>query len=149
MPGLDGLALQHRLRETGPTLPIVFITGHGDIPMSVRAIKAGAVELPDQAGGIALALVTAVRAAHRTTGRGTAQPHADVEAMPRPGSASLTPREREVLAARGARQAQQADCGRPGHRLPTVKFHRARLMERMQARTLAELMHIAATIGIR
>ena len=112
MPGLDGLELQRRLAVAGHALPIVFVTGHGDIPMSVQAIKAGATDFltkPVQAQ----ALVAAVRSAlHQDSS--TRQARADAAQL-RQRLAGLTPREREVLAAL-AGEAQQTDRRRPRRR---------------------------------
>jgi FixJ family two-component response regulator len=145
MPGLDGLALQRRLAEAGESLPIVFVSGHGDIPMSVKAIKAGASDFltkPVQAQ----ALVAAVRAAME---RESSLRHAGLDtAELRRRFASLTPREREVLAALMAGRRNKQIAGDLGVVEQTVKFHRARIMERMQATNLAELMHMAARLGI-
>ena len=145
MPGLDGLELQRRLAETGRSLPIVFVSGHGDIPMSVRAMKAGATDfltkpVPSQV------LIAAVRAAIEQDAA-TRQAQADTEAL-RERLASLTPREREVLAALAAGKLNKQIAADLGVVEQTVKFHRARIMERMQAKTTAELMHIAARAGI-
>jgi FixJ family two-component response regulator len=145
MPGLDGLELQRRLSEAGQTLPIVFVTGHGDIPMSVQAIKAGATDFltkPVQAQ----TLVTAVRSAieQETSAR---LARTETGAL-RQRLASLTPREREVLAALAAGKLNKQIAADLGVVEQTVKFHRARIMERMQAKTVAELMHIAARVGI-
>ena len=146
MPGLDGLELQRRLAAAGESLPIVFVTGHGDIPMSVRAIKAGATDFltkPVQAE----ALVAAVRAAieqDASTRRGAGRHRRSCgNAL-----ASLTPREREVLAALAAGKLNKQIAADLGVVEQTVKFHRARIMERMQAKTVAELMHIAGRLGI-
>jgi len=145
MPGLDGLELQHRLAAAGESLPIVFVTGHGDIPMSVRAIKAGATDFltkPVQAQ----VLVAAVRAAtdhHASVLRALAE-----TAELRRRLASLTLREREVLAALAAGKLNKQVAADLGVVEQTVKFHRAHIMERMQAKTIAELMHIAGRLGI-
>jgi FixJ family two-component response regulator len=145
MPGLDGLELQRRLAAAGESLPIVFVTGRGDIPMSVQAIKAGASDFltkPVQAQ----ALVAAVRAAleQHLSARDTAAATAEL----RQRLASLTPREREVLAALAAGRLNKQIAADLGVVEQTVKFHRARIMERMRAKTIAELMHIAARLGI-
>jgi FixJ family two-component response regulator len=146
MPGLDGLALQQRLREEGQAMPIVFLTGHGDIPMSVRAIKAGATDFLTKPVS-SQALVLAVRAAiEQDVAARKAQ--ADVQSL-KDRIGTLTPREREVLGALVQGKLNKQIAGEMGIVEQTVKFHRARLMERMQARTLAELMHIAATLGIQ
>jgi len=145
MPGLDGLELQHRLAAAGKSLPIVFVSGHGDIPMSVQAIKAGATDfLTKPVKGEAL--VSAVRAAidHHASVR---QALAETEDL-RQRLASLTPREREVLAALATGKLNKQIAADLGVVEQTVKFHRARIMERLQAKTVAELMHIAARLGI-
>ena len=144
MPGLDGLELQRRLAEAGRSLPIVFLTGHGDIPMSVRAIKAGASDFltkPVQAR----ALVTAIRSAIEQTV--SARRARAEDAKVRQRIASLTPREREVLTALAAGRLNKQIAADLGIVEQTVKFHRARIMERMQAKTLAELMHLTAQVG--
>ena len=145
MPGLDGLELQRRLSAAGETLPIVFISGHGDIPMSVRAIKAGAKDFltkPVEAS----ALMAAVRAAieqHAATQRALAD-----AAELRQRFASLTPRERDVLAELAAGKLNKQIAADLGVVEQTVKFHRARIMDRMQAKTSAELMTIVGRLGI-
>ena len=144
MPGLDGLELQRRLAAAGESLPIVFVTGHGDIPMSVRAIKAGATDFltkPVRAD----VLVAAVHAAidqHASIRQAMAE-----TAELRQRLASLTPREHEVLAALTAGRLNKQIAADLGVVEQTVKFHRARIMERMQAKTVAELMHIAGRLG--
>jgi FixJ family two-component response regulator len=145
LPGLDGLELQHRLAEAGQGLPIVFVTGHGDIPMSVKALKAGAKDFLTKPVS-ADALVAAVRSAleQGAAARRARSEIAGLEAR----LASLTPREREVLAALAAGRLNKQIAADLGVVEQTVKFHRARIMERMQAKTIAELMHIAARVGI-
>ena len=144
LPGLDGLVLQRRLSSDGQAMPIVFLTGYGDIPMSVRAIKAGAMDFLTKPVA-SETLVAAVRAA---LDQASAARQADDEAAELARRfASLTAREREVLAALvdGKRNKQiAADLGVVEQ---TVKFHRARIMERMGAHTVAELMHMAAKVG--
>jgi FixJ family two-component response regulator len=144
MPGIDGLELQRRLVEAGKSLPIVFVTGHGDIPTSVRAIKAGASDFLTKPVA-AQALVAAVRSAidQEAVAR---RAHADVAEV-RQRLASLTPREREVLAALAAGRLNKQIAADLGIVEQTVKFHRARIMERMQAKTLAELMHLTVRVG--
>jgi len=145
MPDIDGLELQRRLGEAGQSLPIVFVTGHGDIPMSVQAIKAGAADFltkPVQAQ----ALVRAVRSAIEQ--HESALQAREVTAKFRERLASLTPREREVLAALAAGKLNKQIASDLGVVEQTIKFHRARIMERMQAKTVAELMHIAAHLRL-
>ena len=145
MPGLDGLELQSQLARTGQGLPIVFVTGHGDIPMAVQAIKAGATDVLTKPVR-SKSLLSAVHAAIERD-ESARQAEAETAALELRFS-KLTAREREVLSAvvKGSLNKQiAADLGIVEQ---TVKFHRARIMERMQAHTAAELMHIAARLGI-
>jgi FixJ family two-component response regulator len=145
MPGLDGLALQRRLVESGLSLPIVFLTGHGDIPMSVQAVKAGAADFLTKPVP-AQALLAAVRAAidQDVPAR---RVRADLGVIEQ-RYALLTAREREVLAAVVKGRLNKQIASDLGIVEQTVKFHRGRIMERMQARTAAELMHMAVRLGI-
>jgi FixJ family two-component response regulator len=145
MPGLDGLDLQRRLIEAGDSLPIVFVTGHGDIPTSVQAMKGGAVDFltkPVRAAALAAAVRAAIErhAAERNS-------RAEMDAL-RQRVATLTPREREVLAAVAAGKLNKQIAADLGIVEQTVKFHRANIMERMQVKTVAELMHVTARLGI-
>ena len=145
MPGLDGLEVQQRLTAAGESFPIVFVSGHGDIPMSVRAIKAGASDFLTKPVR-AQALVVAIHAAIEEY-QSERDVIADTEAL-RQRFASLTPREREVLAAVTAGRRSKEIAYELGVVEQTVKFHRARIMKRMQAANVAELMHMAARLGI-
>jgi FixJ family two-component response regulator len=145
MPGLDGLALQHELAGRGRSLPIVFVTGHGDIPMSVQAMKAGAADFLTKPVPSQL-LIAAVRDAIER-GSATREAQAETEAL-RQRLASLTSREREVLDALAAGRLNKQIAADLGVVEQTIKFHRARIMERMQAKTVAELMHLAARAGV-
>jgi len=145
MPGLNGLELQRSLAATGESLPIVFISGDGSIPMSVQAIKSGATDFltkPVPADVLVAAVRAAIDqdAAARRTRAGTA--------ALRERLATLPPREREVLAALAAGKLNKEIAAELGVVEQTIKFHRARVMERMRAKTVAELMHIAAQLGI-
>jgi FixJ family two-component response regulator len=144
LPGLDGLELQARLRDAGEMLPIVFLTGHGDIPMSVRAIKAGAADfLTKPVGGDVLN--AAIRAAidqHVAARRIDANGEALRHRLER-----LTPREREVLDGMVAGKLNKQIAFDLGIVEQTVKYHRARIMARMQAKSVPELMHIVARAG--
>jgi FixJ family two-component response regulator len=145
LPGLDGLALQRRLAERGSSRPIIFLTGYGDIPTSVRAIKAGAVDFLTKpvAGEILLA---AVRNALAQDAQ--AREADSVDAALRQRAASLTAREREVLQRLAAGKLNKQIAGELDISEATVKFHRSRLMERMQAHTVAELMRFAARLEL-
>ena len=145
MPGLDGLELQRRLAESGQVWPIVFLTGHGDIPMSVKAIKAGAADFLTKPVG-APALASAVRAAFAESAA-IRRARADSTVCEQ-RLATLTPRDREVLAGVVKGRLNKQIAADLGIVEQTVKFHRARIMERMQVRTAAELMHVAARLGI-
>jgi FixJ family two-component response regulator len=146
MPGLSGPDLQHALAERNRDLPIVFITGHGDIPMAVQAMKAGAVDfLPkpftDQH------LLAAVRQA---IARHTQARQAEAElAEIRQRVESLSAREREVM----ARVVSGMLNKQTGHQLgvseKTIKVHRAHVMRKMRADSLAELVRMAQRIGIQ
>jgi FixJ family two-component response regulator len=145
LPGLDGLEVQRRLFETGHTLPIVFLTGQGDIPMSVQAIKAGAADFLTKPVAAAV-LLKAVRAALEQ-GAAARQSQADT-AEYRRRLAELSSREREVLEGVVAGKLNKQIAAELGVVEQTVKFHRARVMERMKANSAAELMFIAAKLGI-
>jgi FixJ family two-component response regulator len=145
MPGQDGLALQKHLAEAGRALPTVFLTGHGDIPMSVRAMKAGAADFLTKPVR-SEALVAAVRTA-LARDAAARQVHAEIAELARHYEL-LTPREREVLAGVAGGKLNKQIAADLGVVEQTVKFHRARIMERMHARTVAELMLMAAKLGI-
>ena len=145
MPGLDGLALQRRLAEEEEVMPIVFITGHGDIPMTVRALKGGASDFltkPVQTQALVSAVRTAIE--HDASARRARAEAAEI----RRRFESLTSREREVLALLAGGSLNKQIAAALGVVEQTVKFHRARIMERMEAKTVAELMHIAARLDI-
>lgn len=145
MPELDGLELQQRLTQSGVLLPIVFLTGHGDIPMSVRAVKAGALDFLTKPVKDA-DLLRAVRAAlqraaeQREFIRETALLHQRYS--------GLTPREREVMAhvVAGELNKQVADALGIGEH--TVKVHRSRIMEKMGVPSLADLVRAAERLGL-
>ena len=145
MPELNGLELQRQLTHAGKLLPIIFLTGHGDIPMSVQAIKAGAVDFLTKPVKDA-ELLRAVRAALQ---RATEQRDLISEvASLRQRYASLTPREREVMTHVVAGQLNKqvaADLGTGEH---TVKVHRARVMEKMGVQSLADLVRAAESLGL-
>ena len=145
MPGLSGLDLQSELQAVNAMVPIIFITGHGDIPTTVKAMKAGAVDFlakPVQASDLLRAIEQALeRAARERTGR---QELEDIQRR----VDQLTPREREVMALviRGLLNKQIAF--ELGTVEKTIKVHRARVMEKMQADSLAELVRLAGRVGI-
>jgi FixJ family two-component response regulator len=144
MPELNGLELQARLTRAGLLLPIVFLTGHGDIPMSVQAIKAGAVDFLTKPVKDA-DLLRAVRAALQ---RAAEQRESISEiAELRQRHASLTPREREVMNHVVAGQLNKQIAGDLDIGEHTVKVHRARVMEKMGVESLADLVRAAERLG--
>lgn len=145
IPGLSGPQLQERLAELGLTLPIVFLTGYADVPTTVRAIKAGADDFLTKPVSSDLLLGAVQRAiAHHQAAR-EARSHLDVV---RRHLASLTPREREVfeLVIRGQTNKQVGNALGATER--TIKAHRHRVMEKMQVRSLAELVSLAERGGV-
>jgi FixJ family two-component response regulator len=144
MPGLSGMDLQCELTQSGIHIPIIFITGHGDIPTSVRAMKAGAAEFLTKPfrGRV---LLEAIRAAIERD-RSALQQRSEIRAL-RERYERLTPREREVmpLVAKGLLNKQVAS--ELSTTEATIKFHRAHIMQKMRADSLADLIRIAEKIG--
>lgn len=144
MPGLSGIDLQRELTQSGNQIPIIFLTGHGDIPMSVRAMKAGAVEFltkPFRSRLLLDAVRVAIerdRSAHKARSE-TADLRGRYE--------QLTAREREVmpLVVAGLLNKQVAD--KLATTEGTIKFHRAHIMQKMRAESLADLIRIAEKVG--
>jgi len=145
MPELDGLELQQRLTHQGILIPIIFLTGHGDIPMSVRAIKAGATDFLTKPVDAA-ALVQAVRAALQTaeTRRQTILETAALAAR----LATLTPREREVMEHVVAGQLNKQIAADLGTGEQNIKLHRAHIMHKMAVESLADLVRAAERLGV-
>ena len=144
LPDLSGLELQKRLTNQD-ALPIIFITGHGDIPMSVRAMKAGAAEFLTKPYGPEIILGAIANAVERS--RATLQERATLQAL-RDRHDSLTSRERQVMAlvVRGLLNKQVG--GDLGISEITVKAHRGAMMTKMGARSLAELVNMAGRLGL-
>ena len=145
MPGLSGPELQERMSELGATLPIIFLTGHPDIPATVRAIKAGADDFltkPVTSDDLLKAIARAI--AHHEVSRGLKSKLDMVRAR----MAALTPRERQVfdLVIRGDTNKHAARSLGCAER--TIKAHRHMVMEKMQVQSLAELVSLAERIGV-
>jgi len=145
LPGISGLDFQAELARTGITIPIVFMTGYGDIPMTVKAMKAGALEfLPkpfrdqDMLDAVQLALERDRTKRHAE--RANAQMRASFE--------SLTPREREVMAFVTTGLMNKQIAAEMGLAEITVKLHRGNLMRKMNAQSVAELARMAQILGI-
>jgi FixJ family two-component response regulator len=145
MPGLSGLDLQKRMVEAGLEIPIVFLTGHGNIPASVKAMKAGAVEFLTKPFDDEELLQAIQEAIERD--RHTRKQHADLREL-RERYESLTAREQEVM--------EQVVSGRLNKQIAaelnitefTVKIHRGRVMRKMHADSLADLVRMAENLGI-
>ncbi len=145
LPDINGLALQDAMAQRKLSIPIIFITGHGDIPMSVRAMKAGAVDfLPKPftekklLNAITLAVAKDKIDNKKQSETRKIQRHIE----------TLTPREKEVfqLVAKGMLSKQVAR--KLGTTLQTIKVHRGRVMQKMQAKSVTELIHFAQKTGI-
>ena len=145
MPGLSGMDLQRELTQSGIHIPIIFITGHGDIPMSVRAMKAGAVEFltkPFRSRSLLDAVRAAIdrdQSAHKARSE-TGELRQRYE--------QLTPREREVMALVVAGQLNKQVAGELSTTERTIKFHRAHIMQKMGAESLADLVRMAEKLGV-
>jgi FixJ family two-component response regulator len=145
IPELSGPELQERLSELGSTLPIIFLTGHPDVPTTVRAIKAGADDFltkPVKSDDLLRAIDRAF--ARREVARGLKSKLDTVRAR----IAALTPREREVFALVIRGDTNKHIARALGCAERTIKAHRHRVMEKMQVQSLAELVSVAERVGV-
>ena len=145
LPGLSGLDFQTELAKANIHIPIIFMTGHGDIPMSVRAMKSGAVDFltkPFRDQDMLDAVVTAIERDRKR--READKIVADLQAL----LETLTPREREVLAWVSSGRLNKQIAAELGLAEITVKIHRGRIMKKMGARSLADLLRKAETLGV-
>jgi len=140
MPGMSGVELLDKLQAEGASVPIILITGHGDVPMAVAALKAGAAEFFEKPFDDAL-LVASVRGALEATDVHRRRAVEDGELRAR--MATLTAREREVMDLVVAGHSNKVVAARLAISPRTVEVYRARVMEKMQARSLAEIVRMA------
>ena len=145
MPGMGGLNVQEALRERGIDMPIIFVSGHADVPIVVRAFRAGAVDFIEKPYNEQLLLDSVQQALNRASAAPAADPRLlEVQAR----LASLTPRERDVLLplVRGCTNREVAE--QLAISVKTVDLYRSRVMKRMQAETLADLVGMAIAAGL-
>jgi FixJ family two-component response regulator len=145
MPGLSGLELQNRLLELGSILPIVFVTGHSDIPATVKAIKAGAEDfltkpIPSEQ---MIAAIERAMARYNLARSQRSERHSFLALV-----ATLTPRERQVFDLMVRGMINKKIAGELGTTERTVKAHRHEVMEKMQVNSLAELVSSAVHLGV-
>jgi FixJ family two-component response regulator len=146
LPGLSGLHLQQRMTELGLDIPIVFLTGHGNIPASVQAMKAGAIEFltkPVEEQNLLKAIREAIERDRRTR-----QQQAEIHDLRRRYE-SLTAREQEVMQRVISGVLNKQIAGELSITEDTVKFHRGHVMRKMCADSLADLVRMAENLGIR
>jgi FixJ family two-component response regulator len=145
MPGLSGLDLQNELDNVGYNIPIIFITGYGDIPMSVRTMKRGATDFlikPVNEQDLLDAIHRAIEKDKQTR-----RERGEIRAIQQRVD-SLTPREREVFSLVVTGMLNKQIAHDLGMSEKTVKVHRSRVMDKMQAGSLAELVKLALKVGI-
>jgi FixJ family two-component response regulator len=145
LPGLSGLDLQKHIAVERPDMPIIFITGYGDVPMTVQAMKAGAVEFLTKPFSDDVLLSGIRQALERSE---TALGHEAEMRTLRDRYASLTGREREVMALVVAGLLNKQVGSDLGISEITVKAHRGRMMQKMKANSLADLVNMAGRLGL-
>ena len=144
MPDMDGLELQQELNRRGVKLPVIVMTGHGDVPIAVRAMKAGASDFIEKPFSDELLLECVRRARDRAAEAG--RESAEIGEIKR-RLENLTPRERQVLHGMVAGKPNKAIAFDLSISPRTVEIHRARVMEKMQARSLSALVRMALAAG--
>lgn len=146
MPEMDGLTLQQQLIERNLGFPLIVITGHGDVPLAVRAMKAGAVDFIEKPFAAEAILMSLEAAFARLAGPAEQDPVARAAVN---NLNLLSPREREVLGGLLAGLPNKSIAYDLGISPRTVEIHRARVMDKMGARSLSELIRLALAAGIR
>lgn len=144
MPGLSGLDLQNQLAEAGRTIPIIFITGHGNISMSVRAMKSGAIDFIEKPFGDQTLLNAINRSLNKD--RQTKLEQAKIKDIQQRVD-SLTPREREVFLLIIDGKLNKETAFELGTTERTIKAHRARIMQKMKASSFADLVRMAEKLN--
>ena len=145
MPEMDGLELQQRLIEHGLKFPLIVISGHGDVPLAVRAMKAGAIDFIEKPFAAQAILDSLIVAFSRLDG----PRERDTETLARAKLALLSPREREVLEGLLAGLPNKSIAYDLAISPRTVEIHRARVMDKMGVRSLPELVRLALAAGVR
>jgi FixJ family two-component response regulator len=139
MPGMSGLELQDTLRARGMTVPVIILTGHGDVPMAVRTLQAGAVDFVEKPFREQVLLERVQQALQQDVARRRAEAqHADARARLR----LLTPRERQVLDLVVAGRHNKGIAAELGVSMKTVEFHRSKIMDKLQADSVAALVRL-------
>jgi FixJ family two-component response regulator len=145
LPGMSGLAFQQELTKAGVALPIIFVTGHGDVPMTVRAMKAGAAEFLTKPFDDQVLL----DAVHAAIERDRARRREDAGlATLRSRYDQLSERERQVMGHVVAGRVNKRIAAELGLSVVTVKVHRGQVMRKMQAKSVAELVRMADRLGV-
>ena len=145
LPNINGFALQEIMAQRGIVTPIIFITGHGDIPMSVKAMKAGAIDFLSKPFTSKKLLNAIALALSRSKAQNKKQ--AEITKIKRQIS-TLSPRELEVFHFVAQGMMNKNIASKRGTSLQTIKVHRGRVMQKMQAKTVTELIHLAQKAGI-
>jgi FixJ family two-component response regulator len=146
LPGLSGLDLQVELGNTGLAIPVIFITGHGDIPMSVRAMKAGAIDFLTKPFRDQDLIDAVTRAIERDRKRRNDEKNTkDL----RVSFGNLTPREKQIMSLVTEGLLNKQVAARTGISEVTTKIHRGRVMKKMGAKSLADLVVMAEALGVR
>jgi FixJ family two-component response regulator len=146
LPGVSGLDFQAELAKADVRIPIVFITGHGDIPMTVRAMKAGAVDFlakPFRDQDLLDAVTAAIQRDQRR------REHENTVAGLKAHFSSLTAREREIMALVASGLMSKQIAAQIGLSEITVKVHRSHIMKKMEARSVADLVRMAEALGVK
>jgi FixJ family two-component response regulator len=146
LPGLSGLDFQAELARADVRIPIVFISGHGDIPMTVRAMKAGAIDFlakPFRDQDLLDAVTAAIQRDQQR------REHENTMAELKAHFSSLTPREREIMALVASGLMSKQIAAEVGLSEITVKVHRSHIMKKMRARSVADLVRMAEALGVK